>query len=48
MKVRLLVLPVLLLGLYGCSTMYNVDRLVRDMEIAIAEADAFISALKAE
>jgi hypothetical protein len=26
----------------------NVDRLVRDMESAIAEADAFISALKAE
>ena len=30
------------------SVQTNVDRLVRDMESAIAEADAFISALKAE
>ncbi len=30
------------------SVQTNVDRLVRDMETAIAEADAFISSLKAE
>ena len=30
------------------SVQTNVDQLVRDMEKAIAEADSFISALKAE
>ena len=30
------------------SVQTNVDRLVRDMESAIAEADAFIASLQAE
>jgi Protein of unknown function (DUF2959) len=30
------------------SVQTNVDRLVRDMETAIAEADAFIASLQAE